>query len=250
MDLELTGKTALVTGASSGIGRGTALALAKEGVRVAIQGRDTGRLKVVAKEIVDAGGAEPVIVIGELLDEDAGTRIVGEAIAGLGTLGILVNNAGGSRPLEIDSSDEDWDEAIALNFDRPRQMGTLAILEMRKNKWGRIVNVTGKSESIVLNGAVTAKAAVHAWSKGMSRQVGKDGITINCVAPGKIMSAQILRNYTEEFRQKQAAEDIPVGRYGSPADMANMITYLCSPLAGYITGAVIPVDGGLRRYYY
>lgn len=250
MDLGLTGKTALVTGASSGIGRGTALALAREGVCVAVQGRDTGRLAEVAKEIVAAGGPEPVVVTCELLDQDAASRIVGEAVAGLGTLGILVNNAGGSRPLEIESTDREWDDAIALNFDRPRQLATLAIAEMRKNKWGRIINITGKSESLMLNGAVVAKAAVHAWSKGASRKVGKDGITINCVAPGKIMSAQILRNYSEEFRTQQAAEEIPVGRYGSPADMANLITYLCSPIGGYITGAVIPVDGGLRRYYY
>ncbi len=250
MDLELTGKTALVTGASSGIGRGTALTLAREGVRVAIQGRDTGRLAEVAKDITDAGGAEPVVIACELLEADAAARIVDAAIAGLGTLGIVVNNAGASWPLEIDSTEQEWSDATTLNFVRPRQIASLAIAEMRRNHWGRIVNVTGKSESVMLNGAVTAKAAVHAWSKGVSRKIGKDGITINCVAPGKIMSAQILRNYTEEFRARQAAEDIPVGRYGSPADMANMITYLCSPLAGYITGAVIPVDGGLRRYYY
>jgi len=250
MDLQLAGRTALVTGASSGIGRGVALALAAEGVRVAIQGRRKQKLEEVSEEIMSAGGETPVIVIAELQDADSAPNVFIQARGGLGSVDIVVNNAGGSRPLRIDSSDSAWDEAFALNFTRPRQLGTLAIPGMRERQWGRIINVTGKSESISLNGAVCAKAALHAWSKGLSRAVGKDGITVNCVAPGKIMSDQILRNYTPEFREKQAAEDIPVGRYGQPSDMANMITYLASPQSGYITGVVVSVDGGLRRFYY
>lgn len=250
MDLELTGKTALVTGASSGIGRGIALRLGREGAHLAIQGRSEERLKEVATEITDAGGAAPVIVVCELMDDDAAQRITGQAREGLGSVQILVNNAGGSRPLEIDSPDADWDEAFTLNFTRHRQLAAAVIPQMREAGWGRIVNITGKNEAAMLNGAVCAKAAMHAWSKGASKKVGHDGITINCVAPGKIMSTQILKNYSPEFRERQAAEDIPVGRYGEPADMANLVTYLASPLAGYITGAVIPVDGGLRRYQF
>ena len=91
---------------------------------------------------------------------------------------------------------------------------------------------------------------MHAWAKGLSREVGKDGITVNSLGPGRIMSEQIRRNYTPEYRQWQSENEIPVGRYGEPEDLANLACFLASPLAGYITGTVIPVDGGLRRYQY
>jgi 3-oxoacyl-[acyl-carrier protein] reductase len=91
---------------------------------------------------------------------------------------------------------------------------------------------------------------MHSWSKGLSREVGKHGITVNCVPPGRIDSEQIRRNYSPEFRKKESEEDIPVGEYGQPADIANLVCFLSSPLARYITGTVIPVDGGLRRYQF
>ncbi|TMJ68421.1 MAG: SDR family oxidoreductase [Alphaproteobacteria bacterium] len=90
----------------------------------------------------------------------------------------------------------------------------------------------------------------HAWAKGLSREVGKHGITVNSIPPGRIHSEQIRRNYTPEYRQWQADNEIPVGRYGEPEDVAGLVSYLVSPLAGYITGTVIPVDGGLRRYQF
>jgi 3-oxoacyl-[acyl-carrier protein] reductase len=91
---------------------------------------------------------------------------------------------------------------------------------------------------------------MHAWAKGLSREVGKHGITVNCIPPGRILSDQILRNYTPEYRQWQSEHEIPVGRYGNPEDLAVLAVFLASPLAAYITGAVIPVDGGLRRYQF
>ena len=121
---------------------------------------------------------------------------------------------------------------------------------MMARKWGRIINITGKSEPEGLNGAFAAKAAVHSWAKGLSREVGKHGITVNSVPPGRIVSEQILRNYPPEFRERESREDIPVGEYGQPEDIANLVCFLASPLARYITGTVIPVDGGLRRYQF
>ena len=91
---------------------------------------------------------------------------------------------------------------------------------------------------------------MHSWAKGLSREVGKSGITINCIAPGRIISEQILRNYSPEFRDWQSKNEIPVGEYGQPDDIANLVCYLVSPLARYIPGTVIPVDGGLRRYQF
>ncbi len=249
-DLRLAGKRALVTGASAGIGRGIATALAAEGVQLAIQARRTELLESLADEIVADGGSRPTIITADLYEDGVATRIVDEANAGLGGIDIVVNNAGQSRAFTLDTPDELWQEALNLSFTRPRQIATLAIPGMQASGWGRIINITGKSESIVLNGAVAAKAAMHAWSKTLSRLVGPDGITVHCVAPGKIFSEQIMRNYTEEFRTTQAAQDIPVRRYGQPSDMANVVTFLVSPNADYLTGLVINVDGGLKRFFY
>ena len=251
MDLQLQGRTALVTGASVGIGRGIAQALAAEGVRLALTARRMDKLREVAAEIVAAGGAEPVIFEQDMLAEDAAPRIAQRALEGLGSVDILVNNAGGSRSFkDLHVSEEAWNEAITLNFHRPRQLGDALIDQMIERRWGRIINITGKSEPDHVNGAFCAKAGMHSWAKGLSRMVGPHGVTVNCIPPGRIHSEQIFRNYTPEYRQWQCENEIPMGRYGEPEDLANLVCFLASPKASYITGAVIPVDGGLRRYQF
>src|SRR3954465_10590505 len=246
MDLELRGRTALVTGASMGIGRAIATTLAKEGVRLAVMARRRNLLEELEKEI----GAKLVIIECDLLNPGSVEKIRDAALAGLGSVDILVNNAGGSRRFTLESTDAQWDEALTLNFVRQRQVAHALLPQMIERKWGRIVNITGKSEPEGLNGAFAAKAAMHSWAKGLSREVGKHGITVNCIPPGRIISEQIRRNYTPEYRKWQADNEIPVGRYGEPEDVAGLVSYLVSPLAGYITGTVIPVDGGLRRYQF
>jgi 3-oxoacyl-[acyl-carrier protein] reductase len=251
MDMQLSGRTALVTGASVGIGRGIALALAAEGVKVALTARRVDKLREVREEIVAAGGAEPVLIEQDMYAEDAAKNLAAAAIAGLGGVDILVNNAGGSRSFkDLHVSEEQWQEAITLNFHRPRQLGDALIDQMIERKWGRIICITGKSEPEHINGAFCAKAGMHSWAKGLSRMVGQHGITVNCIPPGRIHSEQIFRNYTPEYRQWQCENEIPVGRYGEPEDLANLAVFLASPRASYITGAVIPVDGGLRRYQF
>jgi 3-oxoacyl-[acyl-carrier protein] reductase len=250
MDLQLAGKTALVTGASVGIGRGIALALPREGVRLAVVARRAELLETLAGEIAGAGGERPILIVEDLMQEGAPERIAETALAGLGAVDILINNAGGSRSFTMDAGEAQWDEALTLNFTRQRQLAHRLLDQMIARKWGRIVNITGKSEPEGINGAFCAKAAVHAWAKGLSREVGRHGITVNCIPPGRIHSEQIMRNYAPEYRQWQADHEIPVGRYGEPEDIANLVCFLASPLAGYITGTVIPVDGGLRRYQF
>jgi 3-oxoacyl-[acyl-carrier protein] reductase len=251
MDLQLQGKTALVTGASVGIGRGIALALAAEGVRLAITARRMDKLGEVSAEIVAAGGQAPVLIEQDMYAEDAAQQLTKAALAGLGHVDILVNNAGGSRSFkDLHVSEAQWQEAITLNFHRPRQIADALIDQMIARQWGRVICITGKSEPEHVNGAFCAKAGIHSWAKGLSRMVGKQGITVNCVPPGRIHSEQILRNYTPEYRQWQCDNEIPVGRYGEPEDLANLVTFLASPRASYITGAVIPVDGGLRKYQF
>lgn len=250
MDLSIAGKTALVTGASIGLGRGIALALGDEGVRLAIVARRRALLEETAAEIVKRGGAAPAVIECDLMRDDAPRTIAQAATAALGAVDILVNNAGGSRHFSLETTEAQWDEALTLNFTRQRQLAHQILPGMIDKKWGRIINITGKSEPEGLNGAFCAKAAMHSWAKGLSREVGKYGITVNCVPPGRIMSEQIERNYTPEYRKWQSEHEIPVGEYGQPDDIANLVCFLASPRARYITGAVIPVDGGLRRYQF
>jgi 3-oxoacyl-[acyl-carrier protein] reductase len=250
VDLELAGRGALVTGASSGIGRGIALALAGEGARLAVTARREAALTELADEIEAAGGTRPAVIVADFLSPGAPEEIARAATEALGAVEILVNNAGGSRPFGKDAGDEQWDEALTLNFTRHRQLTGHLLAGMEERGWGRIVNITGKSEPEGVNGAFAAKAALHSWAKGLSREVGGRGITVNSIPPGRIMSEQIERNYSPEYRAKQSAEEIPVGEYGRPEDIAALVCFLASPRARYITGTVIPVDGGLRRYQF
>ena len=246
MDLGLKGRTALVTGASMGIGRSIAAALSREGVKLAVMARRRNLLEELQKELK----TELVIIEQDFLQPGAPERIADAALKGLGSVEILVNNAGGSRRFTLEASEEQWEEALTLNFTRQRQLAHRLLPQMMARKWGRIVNITGKSEPEGLNGAFAAKAAMHSWAKGLSREVGKHGITVNSIPPGRIDSEQIRRNYSPERRAKEEREDIPVGEYGKPEDIAHLVCFLVSPLARYITGTVIPVDGGMRRYQF
>ncbi|MBM3597567.1 MAG: SDR family oxidoreductase [Alphaproteobacteria bacterium] len=249
MDLQLKNKRALVTGATMGIGRAIAKGLAAEGVLVAAVGRRTELLGSLATEITAAGGQQPLSIGLDIMAADAAATLH-RRVSEFGGIDILVNCAGGSRVLPVDAADDKWDEAMTLNFTRQRQITQAMLPTMIAQKWGRIINITGKSEPERINAAFSAKAAVHAWAKGLSREIGKHGVTVNSIAPGRIMSEQIRRNYPEDYRKHFAETEIPVGYWGEPEDLAVLAVFLASPLARYITGAVLPVDGGLRRYQF
>lgn len=249
MDLQLKDKTALVTGASMGIGHAIARGLAAEGVRVCVVARRRNLLEELAAQIVQAGHPRPEIIVSDLMEDGASERLASAAAKALGPIDILVNSAGGSQPaIVIGAGEEPWEESMRLNFVRLRQLTHALLPGMIAQRWGRVINISGKSEPEGLTTANAAKAAIHAWAKGLSRVIGAHGITINSIAPGRIMSEQIRRKYPPEFRAKQSAEEIPMGRYGEPEELAVLAVFLASPVAGYITGTVMPVDGGLRKY--
>ena len=254
MQLKFEGCTALVTGASQGIGRTTARMLALAGVDVVAVARRVGLVEALAAEV--AGQAPGNTARGKILplaadfyDDGAPERVAAEAQRLLGHVDILMNAAGQSRPLPFDASKDQWQEGMTLNFFRIRELTHAVVPGMRRQKWGRIVTFTGTSEPRMLNAAFTAKAAVHMWSKGLSREVAADGITVNCLQPGRIRSEQIkLRYPTLESELEYSRAEIPAGRFGEPEEIAALAIFLASPLASYVTGTVIPVDGGSSRF--
>jgi 3-oxoacyl-[acyl-carrier protein] reductase len=249
MDLQLSGRIAVVTGASIGIGRGIAKVLAMEGAQVVAIARRADLLATLAQEIVAAGHSKPLVITADLVDRASPSRISEKVIAKYGHVDILVNNAGGSRPIPIDADDEQWDEGFAVNFTAVRKMTQAFLPSMQSRNWGRIVNITGSLEPRNINAASAAKAGVHIWSKGLAAEVGKMGITVNCLAPGRIHSEQIDNRLhpTAQDQAQFAAANIPLGYFGDPDDMAYAVAFLCSPKARYITGQRMYVDGGMHR---
>lgn len=249
MNLNLVGLSALVTGASQGIGRAIALRLAEEGARLAIAARRTDSLEALSAAAAAAGAQPPRVLRYDLYPEGAAEALAQRAQEALGRVDILINAAGGSRPIPFDAAKDQWSEGMTLNFWRLRELTHALVPAMAERSFGRIVNITGTSEPPAFNAASTAKAAVHAWSKGLSREFASRGITINCLQPGRIRSEQIDRKYpTEESRRAFCEAEVPIGRFGQPEELADLAVFLSSPRASYITGTVIPVDGGMSRF--
>ena len=249
MELDFEGRTALVTGASQGIGRTTARMLAMAGVNVVAVARRIALVEEMAAEVQGSGRGKIIPLAADFYEKDAPERVASEALRVLGHVDILMNAAGQSRPVSFDASKEQWEEGMVLNFYRVRELTHAVVPGMRKQKWGRVVTFTGTSEPRMLNAAFTAKAAVHVWSKGLSCEVAADGVTVNCLKPGRIHSEQIKKRYpTPESELEYSRAEIPIGRFGEPEEIAAVAIFLASPLASYVTGTVIPVDGGSSRF--
>lgn len=249
MDLHFAGKVCLVTGASSGIGRATAKLLAAEGAQVVATARSLAALETVSAEIEAAGGRKPVTLVADLAQPEGSRELAREALALLGRVDVLVNNAGGSRPLDQPGNDAAWEESMMLNFISVRRLSDALLTGMAERGWGRVINVTGAIVAKSVNAAGPAKAALESWAKGCAALHAARGVTVNCVAPGRINSAQILNRLhpTEASRQEFIARNIPVGRFGEPHEAAALIAFLASEAASYINGVTVPVDGAAMR---
>ena len=204
MELLLAGKTALVTGASSGIGRGIAYALVAEGVRLAITARRRERLEEVAATIVARGGHPPVVIEQDFMSEDAPHRIAERALAGLDSVQILVNNAGGSRAFKLQASEAQWHEAMTLNFTRQRQLADLLVDPMIARKWGRIINITGKSEPEGINGAFLNMAIASGLTSAITNPVS-EGVRTAVMASDVLMgNDRDAARWIRQFRVEPA----------------------------------------------
>lgn len=250
MDLQLGGKVAIVTGASVGLGRAIARMLAQEGCQLAVVARRQALLESLADEVQALGLPRPLPVACDITRRDAPQLIKQAVLDRFGRVDILVNNAGGSRPFDGLGTLQQWEDAMTLNFHAGRELAHAVVDGMRERRFGRIVNLTGGDEAVSINGGVPPNGAVHIWAKALSRLVGPDGVTVNCIPPGRIHSEQIDHRLlpTPEAQAAWVAANCPAGYIGEPDDLAVLVTFLCSPLARYITGQVIHVDGGARRF--
>jgi 3-oxoacyl-[acyl-carrier protein] reductase len=248
MDLYLKGKTAIVSGASQGLGRAIAKELAIEGVKVLATARNEDLLNSLKDEVAAAGGVEPVILVQNFIAPNGPEKIAVAAISNLGHVDILVNNAGRSRPMDVSGPEEEWIGAMTLDFDRHRQLTQRLLPQFMKRKHGTILNIISTYELRTINASAVAKASIAVWSKQLAGQLGGYGITVNCLQPGLIDTANIRRVFTDDERRKFSGREIPLGDFGEPQHVANMATFLVSPRARYITGTVAVVDGGMRHY--
>ncbi len=191
MDIQLAGKIALVTGASAGLGRNIAHMLAKEGCQLILVARRENLLNSLAIEIESEGLLRPLVLAYDITQRDAPQAIKQCIASHFGQLDILINNAGGSRPFDGLGTLKQWEDAMYLNFHAGRELAHAFVDGMRVCGFGRIINITGGDEPVAVNGGVPPNGATHIWAKALSRVVGKDGVTVNSVVPGRIHSEQI-----------------------------------------------------------
>lgn len=241
---DLTGKTALVTGASGGIGGAIAATLYAQGATVALSGTRRERLEEVAASL----GTERVYVLpANLSDADSVAGLVPAAEAAMGQLDILVNNAGLTRDgLMMRMKDSDWDEVIRVNLTANFQLSRAVLRGMMKRRFGRIINITSIVGVTGNPGQVNyaaSKAGLIGLSKSLAAEVASRGITVNCVAPGFIATA--MTDVLADAQKEKLAATIPAGAMGTPADIAAAVAYLASQEAGYVTGQTLHVNGGM-----
>lgn len=260
MDLQLTGRTAIVLASTKGLGKATAISLAREGANVTICGRDEAALQATANEMEQASGKAPLALVTDVTKKEDLELLVAKTVEKFGTVDILVNNAGGPQAGSFDQmTDEHWQQAFELNLLSFVRSIRAVLPHMRKQQFGRIVNFASSSfkqpiENLILSN--TFRTGIIGLAKTLSTELGPDGILINTIGPGRIATDRVasldqfaankLGVEREQIRQQVEAQ-IPVGRYGEPEEFARVATFLASPANSYVTGQALLVDGGMVR---
>lgn len=258
MDLGLDGKIAVTTASTAGLGLASALALAREGCRVVINGRDPARGEAALRLHPNFHFVE-----GDVCEESVREAVVAEALRTFGPPDILIGNTGGPRPSTALEEEPSGYETAARDLLVPLvHLAKLVVPQMRQRGWGRIVFITSgvvrePAESLVLSNSI--RMAVHGFAKTLAREIAAFGVTVNCVMPGRIATERLVSlDETTARRSGRSVEEvrkfneaaIPAGRYGTPEELGAVVAFLCSEKASYVTGAAVPVDGGLLRGHF
>ena len=242
------GLSVLVTGAASGMGRATAHAFADEGAKVAVTDFNAEGAAAVAKEIVDGGGTAQAWTL-DVSDHDAIKRVVGEVAAAFGGIDALINNAGipAGLPVDHERYDAVWDRAVSILLTAHQRTIRAALPHLRKSKSPRIVNIAS-TEALGATSRdspyAAAKAGVVGLTRALAVELGPEGITVNCICPGPVRTG-MTAVIPEEDKNTYARRRTALRRYGDPEEVAHMTLSLCLPAASFLTGVIIPVDGGL-----
>jgi 3-oxoacyl-[acyl-carrier protein] reductase len=242
----LTGKIALITGASQGIGRACALELAKAGATVALAARNIDKLETVAAEISAAGGIAKAFAL-DVSSEDSIKTCAKAVLADLGSVHILVNNAGITKDgLALRMKLADFDDVLRTNLTGAFLLTQALISSMMKSRWGRVINITsvvGETGAAGQANYAASKAGMIGLTKSLAREFASRGITVNAIAPGFIQTA--MTDELNEAQKTAILAQIPLARYGADADIAAAVSFLASDAAGYITGHTLDVNGGM-----
>ncbi|MFQ5865691.1 MAG: SDR family oxidoreductase [bacterium] len=263
MDLGLSDKVALVAASSQGLGKAVAMGLAKEGAKIVICARNKEKLEATRDEIQTKTGAKVRSIQTDLTKKNDIKDLVAATVDTFSTIHILVTNAGGPPPGFFgDLSDEDWIKAFELTLMSSVRLTREALPFMKKQKWGRIINITSVSvkqpiDNLLLSNSL--RLGVLGWAKTVASQVAKEGILINNVCPGWTQTERVVEliqarakteGCTPEVIEKQIIGGLPMGRMAAPEEFANLVVFLASERASYITGTSIQVDGGAVKGIY
>jgi 3-oxoacyl-[acyl-carrier protein] reductase len=251
MDFGIAGKVALVTGASSGLGEAVALALAAEGVFLGVAARRRDRLERIVQQAKQCGAAKALAFEADLHDPLAIKKLLNDVRTSLGDVAILVANSGGPKPgAFLDLSLDDWDGGYRNTLRNMLELVNGVVPAMMAAGFGRIVALTSSSvkqpiPTLALSNAF--RVALVSALKTLSLEVAKNGITVNAIATGRVLTDRLRHLYPDDAALKGAAEEVPIGRVASPQEFAPMVAFLCSVPARYVTGQTIAVDGGLIK---
>ncbi|PZR59526.1 MAG: hypothetical protein DLM50_01485 [Candidatus Meridianibacter frigidus] len=249
MNLGIAGKVALVTGASSGLGRACALALAAEGAKLAVAARRENKLEEVAQMARNLASPDARIFAADLDQEKSVTKLVSDVQARMGPIEILIANSGGPKAGTVSSlSMDDWDQGYQALFRNMLLLADLVAPGMRERKWGRIVALASSSVKVPIKTLALSnvfRTALVSAMKTLAGEVAGDGVTVNCIATGRIATDRLRELFSTAEEWKAARAEIPAGRIAEPEEFAPLVAFLCSAPASYVTGQIIAIDGGL-----